>query len=648
MTLRRPEWGIWVAWHAAALLCLVVALPRARYGGGWTANGDVVWLVTGLAAMYAAGALALSLYTARSAVLRFAEWFVCVASPAGLYLLFLSVTEHSFPRLLLAAALAGYPVAMGLLLILPRVAQLVSVGGAAATIAASLILVREPAGRVPSDSTALLRTPQATFLATTHRNYWDSVTVLGGGLAELGNAYLLARADGELFRLSWDSTRRSLDVAPSANAVPMNRAAMLAAAELITGERTDVFRVGDLLVERRDSVFDVFVSHHYWNDAGKCVVVRVSATSGTARELLDSERPWRTLYESRPCLPLVVDGRSLASQQMGGALVRFSANELLLTLGDHGFDGVRHTTFFSQNDTASYGKTVRVNLTTGTATTHSIGHRNPQGLLVAADGTIWATEHGPSGGDELNRILPGRNYGWPLVTLGVDYEAPVWPLTATPGRHDGYEPPVFAWRPSVGTTSVVQLRHPRWADWQNDLIVATMVDQSLWHVRLDNNRVTYTERISTDGARVRDAILDSHGRLVLLIEGNYVAPTTLAIAVVEPLNGTGKEALDAITDPVLRGEILFRGCIACHSVLRHEPRATGPSLWRVFNRRKAALPTFSYSAALRGLGGKWTTAALDAFIADPAGVAPGTAMGIAGISDPADRAAIIAYLRTLR
>jgi cytochrome c len=100
----------------------------------------------------------------------------------------------------------------------------------------------------------------------------------------------------------------------------------------------------------------------------------------------------------------------------------------------------------------------------------------------------------------------------------------------------------------------------------------------------------------------------------------------------------------AAADPAT-GEKVFGKCKACHGVEQGGPNKLGPNLWDVIGRPKAAAEGFSYSAALKGLGGEWTYEALDKYLENPKAVAPGTKMSFAGLSKPQDRAAVIAYLR---
>ena len=106
---------------------------------------------------------------------------------------------------------------------------------------------------------------------------------------------------------------------------------------------------------------------------------------------------------------------------------------------------------------SDYGKTIRIDPNDWSATKFSLGHRNPQGITIDDKGRIWVVEHGPMGGDELNLIRQGANYGWPSVTLGVNYSGELvddkrWLPNPRQGRHDDYESPVFAWMPSIGVS----------------------------------------------------------------------------------------------------------------------------------------------------------------------------------------------------
>ena len=96
-------------------------------------------------------------------------------------------------------------------------------------------------------------------------------------------------------------------------------------------------------------------------------------------------------------------------------------DHLLVTIGDHRWGWAESLSLYEQIPGSHMGKLVRVAIETGDTETLTLGHRNPQGLARDKDGNLWSTEHGPQGGDELNLLEPGGNYGWPHVSYGVDY-----------------------------------------------------------------------------------------------------------------------------------------------------------------------------------------------------------------------------------
>jgi cytochrome c2 len=298
----------------------------------------------------------------------------------------------------------------------------------------------------------------------------------------------------------------------------------------------------------------------------------------------------------------------------------------------------------SQDPTADYGKTILVNLESHTASIYSIGHRNAQGLCVDRNGTIWSTEHGPKGGDELNIIRKGKNYGWPVVTYGTDYTQPGWPFNPQQGRHDGFELPAYAWIPAIGVSSIISVQGNLFKNWQGDLLVSSLAARAIYRVRAEQERVTFTEKIEI-GWRIRDLLEDADGRLILLTEQGNNAPTEAAIIVIEPGGIESDPAMEGLTK-VQRGELLFSQCSGCHKLENGGNHGIGPNLQGTFERPIATAPGYTYSEALKRSSGRWTDENLDAFLADPLNFAPGTSMQFNGIDDPAERASLIEYLKS--
>jgi glucose/arabinose dehydrogenase len=141
----------------------------------------------------------------------------------------------------------------------------------------------------------------------------------------------------------------------------------------------------------------------------------------------------------------------------------------------------------------------------------SKGHRRAQGLLWDSYRKIlWETEQGPRGGDELNNIIDQRDYGWPYTSLGRWYTLDMLISNMTPpikyNNHDKFEEPTFAWLPSVGVSQLTAIsQNSSLKEWQNDLIVSTLKDQSLYRLKISQakNNILYSERIDI-GYRIRD------------------------------------------------------------------------------------------------------------------------------------------------
>lgn len=145
----------------------------------------------------------------------------------------------------------------------------------------------------------------------------------------------------------------------------------------------------------------------------------------------------------------------------------------------------------------------------------SYGHRNPQGLTRhEKTGALWSTEHGPRGGDELNLIQPGRNYGWPLVTYGMDYNGtPITEFTARPGL----EQPVLHWTPSIAVCGMDFYFGQKFPRWQGNLFVTALAQQELRRLVLAGPHVTTQEVLFKNIGRVRDVATGPDGFLYVAL-----------------------------------------------------------------------------------------------------------------------------------
>ena len=149
----------------------------------------------------------------------------------------------------------------------------------------------------------------------------------------------------------------------------------------------------------------------------------------------------------------------------------------------------------------------------------SYGHRNPQGLAFdPATGRLWSQEHGPRGGDEVNLVRRGRNYGWPVITYGRNYSGTkITDETARPGM----EQPATYWTPSIAPSGLTVYRGGRFPRWDGNLFVGALRSQLLVRLELDGDRVVHEERLLTDfGNRIRDVRTGPDGLIYLLLDEN--------------------------------------------------------------------------------------------------------------------------------
>jgi glucose/arabinose dehydrogenase len=148
----------------------------------------------------------------------------------------------------------------------------------------------------------------------------------------------------------------------------------------------------------------------------------------------------------------------------------------------------------------------------------TLGHRNEQGLFFdAKTGRVWETEHGPKGGDEINIIEPGKNYGWPVITYGMDYTgAYVSPYT----EHDGMEQPVLYWTPSIAPSGFTIYHGDKFPAWEGDGFAGSLVFKNVRRVNFDANYavVGQEELFKELGMRIRDVRTGPDGYLYLLTE----------------------------------------------------------------------------------------------------------------------------------
>jgi aldose sugar dehydrogenase len=148
---------------------------------------------------------------------------------------------------------------------------------------------------------------------------------------------------------------------------------------------------------------------------------------------------------------------------------------------------------------------------------YSYGHRNVQGLFPDADNNVlWSHEHGPRGGDELNLIEPGVNYGWPVVSHGIDYSgARITPHTSLPGMRD----PVRHWTPAIAPSGMTLYQGDLFPEWRGSLFISSLVQSQVRRLTLDGTKIDGEEILFEEiGERLRDIRSGPDGALYLLTD----------------------------------------------------------------------------------------------------------------------------------
>ena len=146
----------------------------------------------------------------------------------------------------------------------------------------------------------------------------------------------------------------------------------------------------------------------------------------------------------------------------------------------------------------------------------SYGHRNPQGLAIhPSTRQLWEAEHGPRGGDEVNIILRGHNYGWPVITYGKNYSGTIISKLT---HHEGMDQPVFHWTPSIAVCGIAFYKGSQFPEWKNNLLATSLKYERLHRVELDGMNMVKDEIIFEAESRVRDVEVGPDGIIYVALE----------------------------------------------------------------------------------------------------------------------------------
>ncbi len=457
----------------------------------------------------------------------------------------------------------------------------------------------------------------------------------GGGMAALGEDVVLITHDGSLFHATSDDDIAPLDIEAADNGFAAYQADAVEKYSDLE-HRFDWFRYNDVLIVDGPAGREMLLSFtRYFPQEACYATVLASLALDPERDIRSLEArasEWETLFQAEPCLPLKSEFRAIEGHMAGGRMTYDGQGRIYLGVGEYHWDGLYAPFPISQRDDYQYGKVIEVDLASRASRVVSKGHRNMQGVAMAANGRLYVVEHGMRGGDELNLVREGADYGWPAESLGTQYNKAPLPGTLSYGRHDVFEPPVFSWLPSVAISSLnpVSGFHET---WEGDLLMASLRSQSLFRIRLTApDQIQFAERIEI-GERIRYAqplgpriALWTDSQKLIFLEAQQGGPADIAETLLA--------GLDRPEADTARIATAFTACRECHALDAGDSYAA-PSLAGIFGAELASTSYADYSDALRGKGGTWTRAALLAYLRDPQGFAPGTIMPDPGLTDPA-------------
>ncbi len=294
------------------------------------------------------------------------------------------------------------------------------------------------------------------------------------------------------------------------------------------GEKTEISGVPAVRAKGQGGLLDVELHPDYANNGW--IYLSYSSEEGPgdgghtaiSRAKLDGDRltNQEVLYKASP--------NTEKGQHFGSRIVFDNDGYLFFTIGERGNRDEN-----PQDITRDGGKVYRlhddgkvptdnpfVNSTGAKKAIYSYGHRNPQGMILHPEtGEIWVHEHGPRGGDEINVVKKGANYGWPEISYGINYNGTV--LTEETSK-PGMEQPLYYWVPSIAPSGFDVVSGDRYPQWQGDLLVGSLSFAYLEKLTLQGDEVTKREKIIDGMGRVRNVVMGPDGYIYAGVEGKGI------------------------------------------------------------------------------------------------------------------------------
>lgn len=459
----------------------------------------------------------------------------------------------------------------------------------------------------------------------------------GGGISISSNILYIVSNKGEIHM--YDVSGNG-ELHLTVDDVPMNYAELLQS-DIPNHEtfRPRTFKVNGIYTEAIDSnTQKLYVSHNGYDAENQCITWNVSSVELTFQETREvTGDAWNTIYTADPCIDpepenWLASSAAYSGNISGGRIIEYSQDQLLVSVGDYDHHGMNGMPAYAMDESNPYGKYLLIDKRTGEWSIFAKGSRNPSGLFMDKGRTIWSVENAPMGGDELNIIEEGVNYGWPEVSYGLWYDTDYHMNGHMRGTHPEYQKPIYSWIPSIAPSNMLRVEVDNFEHWKGDLLIGTMRDQSLRRLRvIEDEKVVYDERIPL-GHRVRDMTILPDGNIAIITDDSYLLIVADAGPIYEDPDEevnqmiAGLNRWDQIISPYNEDSesvayqssshiIYERHCAACHNL--SDENQIGPHLKNIYSRQVGALQDYPYSNILQADKRNWTPELMREFLLHP-------------------------------
>jgi len=349
----------------------------------------------------------------------------------------------------------------------------------------------------------------------------------------------------------------------------------------------------------------IYCTYNYFDRAIDRMLFKISRIKSTVSEKSTSRLEWEDIYTSPPL-------SSKYFYSSNGGKMQFQKNLLYFTVGDQDLIYISNALddVAAQNPLVPWGKVMVLDLDSLKSKIFSFGHRNQQGLLINSKGIIYASEHGPRGGDELNIIRYLNNYGWPFQSYGTEYDS--YKKLGFINGESKFTQPIFVFTPAIAPSQLIESINFS-DEWKNNLILGSLKAMTIFRIVLQSDHVLYIEPIYI-GKRIRD-LKEVGNSIILLTDDKKFIKLTKSKIDFQKISGD-YSALNR--------------CAGCHNFgVSKNINAYAPTLSEVWGRTVGSTNFMGYSKALKSeskKNTKWTEDRLIQYLKDPQKTFPGTSM----------------------